>query len=69
MVTGPRPRFVALPIPTGIRPFPVAVAVGLPIRFNARWMPAAAVGTDGYPGTIGSQGFIKIGDRVNLNAR
>jgi len=53
MVAGPAPRLVALPIPAAISPNPSSFAVRTPSDRHARRSPAAAVGADLDPCTIG----------------
>jgi hypothetical protein len=53
MVTGPTPRLVALPVPAAIGPNPGSFAVGTPSDRHTRRPPAAAVGADLDPCTIG----------------
>src|SRR2546426_12571457 len=43
VVTRPRPRLVADPIPPAVRPFPMAVAIGPPFNIDAGWTPALPV--------------------------
>lgn len=67
MVTGPRPRFIALPIPTGVRPFPRANRVRLPIGCHLGGTPATAVGSHVHPGAIRTEWLIKISRRSDLD--
>lgn len=68
MITGPGPRLVAIPIPTGIGPFPGSDGVRLPTDFNISWVPAASVRTDVHPCAVRRQRLIKIGGGVDLDA-
>lgn len=69
MIAGPRPRFVAVPIPAGVGPFPISDGVRLPIHAHLRWMPAAAIGADIYPGAVWLKGRVKIRRSVDLYPR
>lgn len=68
MITSPSPRLIRLPIPTRIRPDPLSVFVRPPIRPDPRRMPAPAIIGHVHPTSVGREGLIKIGRRIDLYA-
>jgi len=60
MKTSPTPRFIAGPVPAGIRPFPVPEGVRAPIRPHVRRPPTSAVGANVDPGSVRGQRRVKI---------
>ena len=74
MIRGPTPRFVAHPVPSGIRALPMSVAIRTPIRLHAGRNPAAPIRADVFPMPIRAQRLVKIArladdhlDRRRLN--
>src|SRR5207302_6860064 len=60
MVSGPTPRLIANPVPSGIGRLPMPIGIRTPGRFNAIGHPAATVSADVFPMAIRVEGLIKI---------
>ncbi len=69
VVAGPRPGFIALPIPTAVRPNPAAFAIRPPTGLDSPGPEAVPVAANVNPGSIRSQRAVKIGWSVDLNRR
>ena len=67
VITSPRPRFIADPIPAAIGPDPITVAVRPPPCHHAGRVPATAVETRVHPGAARRQRGVKIRVGVNLH--
>src|SRR5262249_19190205 len=60
MVSGPTPRLIANPVPSGIGGLPIPIGIRTPGRFDAIGHPAATVIADVFPMAIRVEGLIKI---------
>jgi hypothetical protein len=65
VISGPTPRLVAIPIPAGLSPLPVAVAVWASITFRSRRNPAPSMGFHHHPAAVRAQWLVKVALRAN----
>src|SRR5262249_52893335 len=69
MITGPRPRFIALPVPTAVCPNPVSLAVWTPPGIDGGRAKAPSIAADINPGAVRAQRPVKVRRRIDLNGR
>jgi len=67
MVTSPRPRLIALPIPAAVGPNPRAITIGTPFNGYLSRMPAATIRTYLDPSPLRGERFVEIYCAVDLH--